>query len=261
MAPLATFAICVFLAASVGSRASAELPQDPEALAEAYFEQSERFDAFLSYENRRGPIRMVFSVARRWRDGLAELLFDVREPTAFRKVALLARQTRGGGDDLFAFLGEQTGRRVRRLSAPNLEREAAFSVFAIGDFRPTAKGELLYESAPDSEVAGTKCRIVIARPAHEGLGFDRVVLAFALDTGLLLESRYFRGEREFRRISIAPDAYAEHDGRRLPMRRRAQSWADSGETEIVLKSVLVTSGLPDELFSQRNLIAQRFPDF
>ncbi len=261
MAPLATVAVCILIAASVAARASAELPQDPAALAEAYFDESERFDAFITYESKRGPARMLFTVARRWRDGLAELLFDVREPIAFRKFALLARQTRGGSDDLFAYLGESTGRRVRRFSAPDLERQAVYSVFALGDFRPFALGELSYQAAPDTGVAGTPCRVVIGRPALDALGFDRVELAFAADTGLLLESRFFRREQEFRRISIPPDAYEVHDGRRLPMRRIAHGYADRGETELVVKRLLATPDLPDDLFSHRNLVAQRFPDF
>jgi hypothetical protein len=261
MAPLASLAICLLVAASVAVRASAEIPQDPTALAEAYFDETERFDAFVTYENRRGPTRVLFTVARRWHDGLAELLFDVREPTAFRKWALLARQTRGGSDDLFAYLGDATGRRVRRFSAPDLERQAVYSVFALGDFRPFAAGELSYQAAPDASVADTKCQVVIGRPPRDSLGFNRVELAFAADTGLLLESRFFRGEQEFRRISIPPDAYEVHDGRRLPMRRIAHSYADSGETELVVKRVLATPELPDELFSHRNLVAQHFPDF
>ncbi len=261
MAPLARLAFCIFVAASVGSPAAAGIPEDPAALAEAYFDESERFDAFVTFENRRGPARMLFTLARRWRDGLAELLFDVREPVAFRKWALLARQTRGGSDDLFAYLGESTGRRIRRFSAPDLERQAVYSLFALGDFRPFAPGELSYQAAPDTDVAGTKCRVVIGHADADMLGFDRVALAFAADTGLLLESRFFRGEQEFRRISIPPDAYEEHDGRRLPMRRIAHAWADSGETELVTKRVLAMPDLPDELFSHRNLLAQRFPDF
>ena len=258
MAPLA---VCLLVAALFAERASAEIPHDPAALAEAYFDETERFDAFVTYENRRGPARVLFTLARRWHDGLAELLFDVREPTAFRKYALLARQTRGGSDDLFAYMGEVTGRRVRRFSAPDLERQAVYSVFALGDFRPFALGELSYQAAPDASVADTNCRVVIGRPARDSLGFDRVELAFAADTGLLLESRFFRGEQEFRRISIPPDAYEVHDGRRLPMRRIAHSYADSGETELEVKRVLATPDLPDELFSHRNLMAQHFPDF
>lgn len=257
----AVIPLCVLSVSMIAWPAAAVVPDDPTELAEAYFNESERFDAFLTYENRRGPVRMLFTVSRRWRDGLAELLFDVREPTAYRNYALLARQTHGGSDDLFAYFGEATGRRVRRLSAPTLEREAVYNIFALGDFRPIAPGELRYEAGPDETIADTPCRIVIGRPAHDTLGFSRVDLAFATDTGLLLESRYFRGDQEFRRVSIAPGDYQEHDGRRIPMRRTARTWAAPGETEMVLVSLLATPDLPDELFSHRNLVVQRFPEY
>ena len=261
MPALARFALCILVAASPAARVSATPPDDPAALAEAYFDETERFDALLTFENRRGPARMVFTLARRFRGDQAELLFDIREPTAFRKWALLARQTRGGSDDLFAYFAEATGRRVRRISAAHLERQAVFSLFAIGDFRPPAPGELGYEAAGELTVAGRRIRVVKGLPTHGALGFDRVELQFDATTGLLLESRYFRGEQEFRRISIAPDAYEVHEGRRLPMRRFARSWGDDGVTELVLRGVLATPGLPDALFSHRNLVAQRFPDF
>ncbi len=259
--PLARLVLGALVATLAAGPAAAAVPTDPTELAEAYFDESERFDAFVTYENRKGPIRVLFTHARRWQSGLAELLFDIREPTSFRKWAFLAKQTRGGSDDLFGYLGESSGRRVRRFSATHMERQAAYSMFAIGDFRPFAKGELRYESAPDTVVANTTCRLVIGYPQGGALGFDRVELAFAADTGLLLESKYFRDEQEFRRVTIPPDAYELHDGRRLPMRRIARSFPDDGELELVTKSVLATSDLPDELFSHRNLVAQRFPNF
>ena len=261
MPALARFVLCILVAASPAARVSATPPDDPGALAEAYFDETEHFDALLTFESRRGPASVNTMLARRFRGGLAELLFDIREPTAFRKWALLARQTRGGSDDLFAYFAEATGRRVRRISAAHLERQAAFSLFAIGDFRPPAPGELAYESAGELTVAGRPIRVVIGRPTHGALGFDRVELRFDAATGLLLESRYLRGEQEFRRISIALEAYEEHDGRRLPMRRSVRSWGDDGVTELLLLRVLPTPELPDALFSHRNLVAQRFPDF
>jgi hypothetical protein len=262
MARIAIFAALVLTVAGAPAARAVSADPDPARLAEAYFDEAERFDALLTYETSRGgPIKVVFSISRRWRDGEAELLFDVREPDRFDDWAVLVRQNRDAADDLFAYLGGDSGRRVRRLPAAYVEREAVYQLLALADFRPTARGELLYSAAPDQVVSATPCHTVIGVPSHGVQGFDRVEMAFAADTGLLLESRYFRGEKEFRRISIAPEDYKEFDGRRLPVRRTAHSYADSGTTELVLKNVLPTSDLPDELFSHRNLIAQRFPDF
>ena len=260
---MARLALPLALALTLAAPLAHAVTSDPEpaSLAEAYFDEADRFDALLTYEIKRGPVNAVFTLSRRWRDGEAELLFDVREPTQFGDWALLVRQNRGAADDLFAYLGSLTGRRVRRLSATVLEREAVYSMLALADFRPTARGELEYRAAPDEIVADTPCRVVVAVPRSHALGFDRLELAFAADTGLLLESRFFRGEREFRRLSTTASDFADFEGHRLPVRRTARSWADSGETELVLRHALPTADLPDELFSHKNLVAQRFPEF
>lgn len=254
---LAAIALC----AAAPALAAPLAPPDPTQLAESYFDEAERFDALLTYETTRGGIRVLFSLSRRWRNGEAELLFDVREPTQFDKWALLVRQNRGAADDLFAYLGNFTGRRVRRLSAQVLEREAMYQMVALADFRPAARGELRYVAGPDATVGETPCHTVVAFPVKDVLGFDHAELLFAADTGLLIESRFYRGEREFRRITTTPADYSEFEGRRLPVRRIARSWADSGETALLLRSVLPTADLPDELFSHKNLLVQRFPDF
>ena len=237
---------------------------DASALAEAYFDEAERFDGFLTYEVRRGPASATFTVARRWRDGLAELVFDIREPEAFSKWALLLRENRGGSDDLFAYI-DKTGtvfdRGVRRLAASQLERHAFFDLLAIGDYRPTPRGELVYQAAPDERLDGVPCRVVTATAPKSYFGFDRIELAFAADTGLLLETRLIQGGREVRRLTSAPGDFKDVGGRRLPFRRVAHGWADDGETEIVLLRVVETPDLPDGLFSELNLRVQHFPEF
>ena len=234
---------------------------DPTALAEGYFEETERFDGFLTYEVTRGPARVLFTIARRWRDGLAELLFDLREPTAYDKWAMLMHETRGGSDDLFFYAGYATDGKVRRLAASQIERQAIFELVALGDYRPTPRGELSYELGPDEDVDGVPCHVVTARPVSAPLGFDRVELVFTKDTQLLLQSRFFRDTKEVRRLSTTPGDYRDFEGRRLPMRRVARRWADGGETEIVLQRALETQDLPDNLFSHLNLRVQRFPHF
>jgi hypothetical protein len=237
---------------------------DATALADAYFDEAERFDGFRTYEVKRGPASALFTIAQRWRDGLAELIVDIREPEAFSKWALLLQQNRGGSDDLFAYI-DKTGsildRGVRRFAAAQIERHAFFDLLAVGDYRPTPRGELVYEAGADERLDGVPCHLVIATTPKPYLGFDRVELAFAADTGLLLESRFMQGDRETRRLTTAPGDFKDVGGRRLPFRRIAHSWADDGETEILLQRVVETPDLPDGLFSHLNLRVQHFPQF
>jgi hypothetical protein len=237
---------------------------DATALAEHYFDEAQRFDAFLTYEVTRGPARAVFTVARRWKAGLAELMFDVREPAEFDRWAALVRQTRGGSDDLFFYVdrtGSTFDRRIRRIPSAQLERHAFFDMLAIGDYRPTSRGELSYTAGPDELQGEVPCRVVIGTTPAPYLGFDRLELVFAKASGLLLEERYFRGSREIRRLTSKPEDFREVDGRRLPFRRTARSWPDTGPTEIVLVAALETPDLPDNLFSAMNLTRQHFPKF
>jgi len=234
---------------------------EPAALAERYFDEAQRFDAFLTYEVTHGPARAVFTMARRWRDGLAELVFDVREPHDFEKWAVLLRQNRSASDDLFIYAGSDSGRRIRRLSAPQLERHAFFDMLAIGDYRPIARGELRYEAASDEEIGGVPCRTVVATTATPILGFDRLELVFSKSAGLLLEERFFRGSRQVRTLTSKPEDFKDVEGRRVPFHRIARSWPDTGPTEINLLHALETADLPDNLFSALNLKKQHFPEF
>lgn len=234
---------------------------DATALAESYFDESERFDALLTYEAKRGPAAVLFTIARRWRDGLAELLFDIREPSAYDKWALLMQQNRGGSDDLFLYGGYATDGKVRRLASSQIERQAIFELLAVGDYRPTARGELSYEAGPDEVVDSVPCHVVIARAPSPVLGFDKLELVFAAEQKLLLQSRYFRRDKEVRRLTTTLKDYQDTAGRRLAMRWVATRWADGGETEITLKRVVETADLPDGLFSHLNLRVQHFPHF
>jgi hypothetical protein len=262
-----TFACCALADTAAPKRADEDAaPQpavlDASALPEACFDEVERFDALLTYEVRRGPASAVFNVARRWRDGLAELLFDVRAPPAFEKWAMLLQETRSGSDDLFIYADDLTFNRVRRIPSQDMERDALFALFSAGDYRPTPRGELSYVPAPDAEIANVPCKVVIARTTHAYLGFDELELFFAAETGLLLESRFIRDGREVRRLSTTPGDYRDiGGGHRLPFHRVARRWADNGETEIVLHRAVETPGLPDQLFTKHNLLVRHFPLF
>ncbi len=237
---------------------------EPSALADAYFDEAERFDALLTYEVSRGPASALFTIARRWREGRAELLFDIRKPVSFEKWAALLRQNRGGSDDLFVYIdktGSLLDRSVRRLSASQLERHAFFSLVALGDYRPLARGEVTYEMGPDERLNSVPCHVVIARPSRRYIGYDHLELVFDASSKLLLETRVFASGREVRRLSASPSDFEDFGGRRLPKKRIARGWADDGETEIVLVRAVETADLPDELFSHLNLRVQHFPEF
>jgi hypothetical protein len=174
---------------------------------------------------------------------------------------MLMRENRGGSDDLFFYGGNDSGGRVRRLASSQLERQAIFELIALGDYRPTARGELHYEASADENLDSVPCHVVVARSAEPLLGFDRLELVFAVEQETPAPVAFLSRGQGVRRLSTTLDDYQDVGGRKLAMRWIARRWADDGETEIVLKRVIETADLPDGLFSQLNLRIQHFPQF
>ena len=150
---------------------------------------------------------------------------------------------------------------MRRAPSSVLERHPFFGMLAIGDYRPTSRGELSYTAGPDEPSGDVPCRVVIGTTPTPYLGFDRVELVFAKSSGLLLEERYYDGEKMTRKLTSKPEDFREVEGRRIAFKRVARTWPDEGPTEIALVHMLETPDLPDNLFSSLNLRKQHFPEF
>jgi hypothetical protein len=246
--------------------ASAAGPEPPPArdaaeVAEAWFRQVHRFDALEAYEGRLGSRVMQFVVARRWKDGRAQLLVDIRAPQSLAKVAFLFLQNRDRSDDFFVYW--PPARKVLRLTAAELDSGVLpiGRLMTLGDMRPVLPGELVHTPLPDTEVEGEPCRSVESRPSGRTLGFDRMVLEISKKTGVALRTRLYRGRREVRRISVSPNDVRRFDGRYLPVRREIEILTDGAKAELVLRNLMIDPPLPDQLFSEQSLITQRFPSF
>jgi len=79
-------------------------------------------------------------------------------------------------------------------------------------------------------------------------------------SGVAMRKVYYNGEQELRRVDVVPESMREFEGRTLPRAWRIQT-ADGTEAEIVLRNVVLDISLPDSLFRQHTLEAQRFPQF
>jgi hypothetical protein len=230
-------------------------------VAEAWFSQLHRFDALEAYEGWLGSRRVQFVVARRWKDGRAQLLVDLRAPRSVAKVAFLLLQNRDRSDDFFVY--SPSLRKVLRITAAELDTSVVpiGRLMTLGDLRPVLPGELVHTPLPDTEVEGESCWAVESRPSGRPLGFDRMVLEISQKTGVALRTRLYRGRREVRRITVSPRDVRRFDERYLPVRRRVEILTDGAEAELVLRNLMIDPPLPDQLFSKQSLITQRFPSF
>jgi hypothetical protein len=230
-------------------------------VAEAWFKQVHGFNAFEAYEGRLGERRAQFVVARRWKDGRAQVLVDVRSPRSLAKVAFLMLQNRDRSDDYFVYYPQL--RKVLRITAAELDTSVApiGRLMTLGDMRPVLPGELIHTALPDEEVEGEPCRVVESRPTGRRLGYDRMVLAISQTTGVALRTQFYRGDREVRRIRVSPGDVQRFDDRYLPVRRRIQFFGDGTTADLILRNLMIDPPLPDQLFSKQSLITQRFPSF
>jgi hypothetical protein len=265
---LATLATLALLARPQLARGE-EPPSPSDALArelaEAWFEQLYGFDALEAYRSTDGGLVTEFVIARRWRDGQAQLLIDVRSPPGDRDVALLFLQRRDRSDDVFLLPRDapRALKSIERRTAAQLEVSVPglASRLALLDLRPIAPGELAYRWLGEEQVDGVSCYLLEGRPEQRDLGFDRVELAISAQDGGALRTRYFRRGREFRRVSSSATDFGEFDGRRLPERRRIESPPGRPPLVLELRNAVVEPPLPDSLFTRRSLIVQRFPSF
>jgi hypothetical protein len=237
---------------------------EPRVLAERHFQQLYGFNSVEAYEQSTGAALTRFAVARRWVDGQAELLVDVRHPIDLAKFAFLLRRNRDRMDDLFVYFPDlpqiRLGlkRRVRRLAAiPN----QLSGMVSLSVLRPIATDELDYRRLAEEEVEGELCNVIEGVPKRGTLPFDRIELALSPSSGFALRTRYFAGERELRQVLISPNDIREFAGRILPGRRRIVHSPSGRVSELRLVNAMVDISLPDRLFTKHNLRVQRFPSF
>ncbi len=258
----AWIALVSLLLAAPRAAAIERTESDPEAaaLAEAWFDQLLGFDALEAYVAGSGREHLGFAVARKWKDGLARIVIQVLEPSAWNDLAVLIVQNRDRSDDFFAYLDFM--RKVRRLRAPQFDFPISIGGGRLpyAEFRPFHRAELAHRRLPDEVVAGEPCRVVESRPVVASFEFDRLEHALSTRTGVALRTRYFRHGRELSRIDVTPEDVKAHEGRFLPVRRSIRI-GDARPYDLVLQNLMIDPALPDRLFTSHAIRFQKFPRF
>ncbi len=256
--------------------ASVPAGSDPgaEVIAQRWFDQLLGWDALEAYVATGGTERLGFVIARKWRDGLAKIVFKVEEPSAIDELSFLVLQNRDRSDDFFMYLTPQLfpggavqdatgpGGRVRRLQMPGLDYEIPMTGggFPIGELRPFLPGELHWQRLADEAVSGEACWVVLGRPARIGFRFELLELALSQRTGVALRTRYFLRGEAIRTVQVRPADVEEREGRFLPIHRRIEG-PGTRTFDLVLVNLVVEPALSDRLFTSHALRYQKFPRF
>jgi len=240
----------------------------PEALAQAWFDQLFGGDSIELWETEWGGTSLRYGVARRWQAGRPEVFVRVLAPRAYDELSFLLRERPG---DRFEVLYYRTpklfpaGRKAARVmpvARPTpLERlPFAPGLPAIAELEPARATDYDFRRLPDATVAGMACRVLEGRPHVAELGFDRIVLSLARETGVALDTKWFAGEVLVRRVTTAPVDVRNESGRFLPTRRSVEQ-PDVEAQVFVSVRLMLDPVFPETLFTTQNLKAGRFPSY
>jgi hypothetical protein len=241
-----------------------EVAPDPEAtrIAETWFAQSQGFDVLEAYELR-APAPIRFAVARKWAGGGVRVLSYLTEPD--NGAALLLLREPGEAAEVFLLIPPQES---DRQNVPTVRRSRLTARLGSGDLlslgaevaQPLLPEEFVHTRLPDEEVSGEPCSVIASYLRKPTRFVTHRIAYISKRSGVALRTVYYKGKRELRRVSIAPEDLQDFGGRTLPA-RRVITTADGGHAELLLHNVLADVELPDSLFSPTGLASQRFPKF
>jgi hypothetical protein len=261
-------ALALTLGVSLAPRAAGDEPSAAE-LFSAW--QSQLFGA-SSVETWRGDWQgqeLVIGVARRWTDGVPQVLLHVFEPHNYDTLGFLLHQRDGGATPVIEYYrsprifppGPRIGRVVELVLPSAIERLPYMpGLPALVDLWPSRAEDFAHVRLPDVEISHVPCRVIESRPRDASGNYDRVVTSLARDSGVALDTTWFRGERIARRVTVAPADVERSGGRALPKRRVVD--ADGSEAQVLERKVVnLEPVFPDQLFTSSNLRAGRFPSY
>ena len=249
------------LAALLGACATLPPPVWPgtaegEALARAWFESSQGFDAYEVYELRGTGTAVRFALARRHDAGSVQVRSEVLAPKTFRGTGLLLRLSPGKKPRLLAAAPRSTV--AETLNPAFLPASGASWSVAAEVALPLLPEVFLHRRLPDEVVHGEPCSVLESRPVEKQRGFTTIVRKISQRTGVALQIEYYRGRYLARTVSVLPKDVQETEGRFLPRVRSVWS-ADGTRSEIVLHRAVLDVDLPERVFTERGLVTGSFP--
>ena len=212
--------------------------------------------------------QLTFGVARRWQGGRVEVLLRVLVPHRYEPLAFLLRARENGSPAIEYFrsprlfpIDPTTGRTLEIQVASPIERlPFAPGLPALADLWPPRAADFQVARLPDGEVEGRPCRVLEQRLRRRDGAYDRIVTSLARDSNLALETRFLRGDRLVRRVTIAPTDIDRTEARPIARRRTIERPGEATQV-LTLARFSLDPVFPDQLFTSSNLRAGRFPSY
>lgn len=239
-----------------------------EALARAWFDQLYAGNSVAVWSSEWGGSEFVLGIARRWQEGRPEVFVHVFAPRVYDELNFLLRERDERRLELLyfrtpkLFRGGQKAARVATTRVPDpLERlPFAEGLPAVVDVEPVRADDYVFARLPDAKLANRPCRVVEGKPRAANLGFDLVRITLASETGVALETTWFRSGEIVRRVQVDPADVRDYDGRALPSRVTVER-PGNGAQIFSVRSLRLDPPLPDQLFTTQNLKLGHFPSY
>ncbi len=240
----------------------------PEALAQAWFDQLHGGASAGVWRTEWAGGEIVFGVARRWEDARPEVFVHIFTPRVYDELNFLLREREDARVELLyyrtpkLFPGGRKTARVMPTSVPApLERlPFAEGLPAVGDVLPSRAADYTFPRLPDARLANRAGRVIEGRPKAADLGFDVVRFTLARESGVALETAWFKSGELARRVVVEPADVRDFEGRMLPTRISVERPAN--DTQVFSISPLrIDPVFPDLQFTTQNLKLGRFPSF
>ncbi|MFI5316685.1 MAG: hypothetical protein ACHQ6T_13370 [Myxococcota bacterium] len=213
-------------------------------------------------------LELTLGVARRWESGEPQVLLRILKPYKYSELAYLLRPRKAGGPRIEYYrsprmfpAGARAGRTLEVTTASRIERlRFVPGLPTLADLWPEDPAGFRYARLPDEQVEGVPCRVLETRPIEADGGYDRIVTALARDSSVALETRWFRGERQVRRIAVQPQDVEKVDGKSVVRKRLIEQQGSPPQSVDVVR-FSIDPVFPDQLFTTSNLRTGRFPSY
>ena len=211
---------------------------------------------------------LSFGVARRHENGKLELYVRVFAPHKYDPLGFLIAAHKDGLPGVLYYRSPRvfppsplTGRTLEVETASALEPlPFAPGLPSLVDLWPPRAQDVTVARLADDASDGTPCRALESRLETKDGAYDRIVSLLAKDSDLALETRYYRGDKLVRKVTIAAADVDTSGGHAIARKRVVEKTGEPPQV-LSLERFSLDPVFPDQLFTSLNLRAGRFPSY
>jgi outer membrane lipoprotein-sorting protein len=211
---------------------------------------------------------LSFGVARRHENGKLELYLRVFAPHKYDPLAFLIEARKDGLPGILYYRSPRVfppGRLIDRtldveIASPLEPLPFVPGLPSLVDLWPRRAEDYAVARLADDASDGTPCRVLESRPKTEDGAYDRIVSLLAKDSDVALETRYYRGDKLVRKVTIAAADLDTSAGRAFARKRVVEKTGEPPQV-LSLERFSLDPVFPDQLFTSLNLRAGRFPSY